>query len=335
MNRYAIGVDIGGTNIPASIVNSKGEIIYTIKKKTHAETGPDRIINRICNSINELGKYLDENFREGTLVGVGIGVPGTLDPEKGVVVNCPNLPNWEHVPIVKLISDNVNLPISIDNDANCAALAEHWIGAGKGYKNVVLITLGTGVGGGIIINDRIYHGSHGSAGELGHISIAMDGRKCACGNIGCLEAYASATATVSRARERLQYDEITSSLVDKDLSSLTTYDIFMHAEKGDKFCQDILYETGTYLGVGIAIICNIFDPDVIVIGGGFSQATKYLIPVAIQEAKRRAFSSIIDNVVITKTKFVNRSGHIGAAKLAFDAIASKGSFLSSLLKLHQ
>ncbi len=306
MKNYAIGIDIGGTNIPASIIDENGTVIHTIDKKTMAEGGPDAVINRIVESITDLLKYFDGNIKDAKIIGVGLGAPGALDHQKGLVIASPNLPKWKNVPLVEKIKQQVKMPIFIDNDANCAAIGEHWIGAASGTRNSILITLGTGVGGGIIINNKIYRGSHGTAGELGHITIIANGNKCACGNFGCLEAYASASATALRGKELLKR------------SDLTAYDIYKQAEQGDALSRDILIESGTYLGIGIATFANIFDPDMIIIGGGFAGAEKYLIPAAIKEAYKRSFKSIMDNVKITTAKLGNHAGIIGAAKLAFE-----------------
>jgi glucokinase len=318
MKKYAIGIDIGGTNVPAAIIDESGEIIHVINKKTMAEGGPDAVIKRITDSITDLVKYFDDNIKTGKIIGIGIGAPGTLDHKKGQIITSPNLPQWRNIPLVERISKEVNMPVFIDNDANCAAIGEHWIGAANGAENAVLVTLGTGVGGGIIINNKIYRGSHGTAGELGHITIFAKGTKCACGNFGCLEAYASANATAARAKERLKREDMASSLQTKKLSEINAYEIYVHAEQGDRFAQDILKESGSYLGIGIATFANIFDPDVIIIGGGFAGAEKYLIPAAIDEAYKRSFKSVMDNIKITTAKLGNNAGIIGAAKLAFD-----------------
>lgn len=316
--KYAIGVDIGGTNVPASIVDGSGKIIHTIDKKTLAEGGPDAVISRITSSIKDLVTYFKSTIRDGEIIGVGIGAPGTLDHKKGQITTSPNLPQLRNIPIVELINKEVKLPVYLDNDANCAVIAEHWIGAAKGCENVVLMTLGTGIGGGIIINNKIYRGSHGTAGEIGHMTIFVKGNKCACGNFGCLEAYASANATVNRAKEKLKREDVASTLQTKKLSDITAHEIFLHAEQGDRFAQSILIESGNYLGVGIAAIANIFDPDMIIIGGGFSDAEKYLIPAAIDEAYKRSFKSVMDNIKVTRAKLGNTAGVIGAARLAFE-----------------
>jgi len=315
---YAIGVDIGGTNMPSSLVDNTGKVVYAIEKKTLPEQGPEALVLRISESIKELLTYFKGTLKKETILGIGLGVPGLLDGKKGEIVTCPNLHGWKNVPIVNLVKQKIKLPVLMDNDANCAAIGEHWVGAGKGAKNSILLTLGSGVGGGIIIDNKIYRGSHGVAGELGHITIVAEGILCGCGNYGCLESYASANATAKRAKERLRNENVISTLREKDINQITAQDIFLHAESGDVFSSNILFESGKYLGVGIAVFANIFDPDVIIIGGGLSAAEKYLLPTAIDEADRRTFKHIMNKMKIKKAKLGNNSGMIGAAKLIFD-----------------
>jgi len=217
------------------------------------------------------------------------------------------------MPIVKDVTAKTKLPVFIDNDANCATIGEHWIGAAKGCANAILLTLGTGIGGGIIIDNKIYRGSHGTAGEIGHMTIFPNGNKCGCGNSGCFEAYASANAAVTRAKEILKRQDTGSVLRGK--KEITAHDIFLSAESGDSFSKSVLIESGRYLGIGIANLANIFDPDMIIIGGGFASAEKYLIPAAIDEAYKRSFKSVMDKIKITKAKLGNDAGIIGAAKL--------------------
>ncbi|MCX6112212.1 MAG: ROK family protein [Proteobacteria bacterium] len=315
--QYAIGVDIGGTNMPCSLVDDKGKILRTIEKKTLPEQGADSLALRISESVKELLTYFKGRLKKGTILGVGLGVPGILDHKRGEIVTCPNLPGWKNVPIIKLIKQKLKMPVLMDNDANCAVIGEHWIGAAKGTKNAILLTLGSGVGGGIIIDNKIYRGSHGVAGELGHITIVAEGALCGCGNHGCLEAYASANAAARTAKERLRKEEVISTLREKDINKITAHDIFLHAEAGDIFSKNILFESGKYLGMGIATFANIFDPDIIIIGGGFSDAEKYLLPAAIDEAYKRAFKHVMDKMKIKKAKLGNNAGMIGAARLFF------------------
>ncbi|MEI6092100.1 MAG: ROK family protein [bacterium] len=315
--KYAIGIDIGGTNMPCSLVDEFGNIIKTIEKRTMPEQGPDAVVDKIVESVEQIIQFFKKNINNGTILGVGLGTPGVLDLKNGKIITGPNLDSWKNVPIVKLIEEKIHLPIRMDNDANCAAIGEHWVGAAKGAQNAILMTLGSGLGGGIIIDNSIYRGSHGTAGEIGHISIVPDGERCACGNLGCLEAYSSANATVIRALKQLKKKETNSTLKENNISKITAHDIFLNAEAGDLFSKNILEESGRYLGIGIATIASIFDPDIIIIGGGFSSAHKYLFPSAIEEAYKRSFKHVMDNIKIVRAKLGNDAGIVGAAKLLF------------------
>lgn len=297
--KYAIGVDIGGTNIPASLVDEKGRIIQTVEKKTDAHDGPEAVTDRITDSIKELMSKTNT-----AIMGIGLGVPGALDLDNGVIETSPNLKDWKKVPILKMLKQKTKLDIYMDNDANCAAIAEHWIGGARGSKNAIVMTLGTGVGGGIIINDKIFRGSHGTAGEIGHITIERNGRACACGNLGCLESYASATGAILTAKEL-------------GLQVNTAHDIFLKAEAGDRTAIESLKESGKHLGIGIACLANIFDPDVIIIGGGFASAEKYLFPAAKEEAYKRALKTVMDKIEIKRAELSNNAGVVGAARLVF------------------
>ena len=298
--KYAIGIDIGGTNIPVSLINDAGKIIHTIEKKTDSHDGPSAVVDMIAGAVNELSKLTNGE----KIIGIGLGAPGALDLNNGIILTSPNLQNWKNVPLLKMLKEKVSMAIYMDNDANCAAIGEHWIGGARGAKNAVMITLGTGVGGGIIIDGKIFRGSHGTAGEIGHITIERNGRPCGCGNLGCLEAYASATGAVKTAKE---YGK----------ENVTAYEIFVSAENGDEVSKKILNESGKYLGIGIATFVNIFDPDVVIIGGGFASAEKYLLPAAIEEAYKRSFKTIMDKVKIKKAELGNQAGVIGAARSVF------------------
>lgn len=316
MKKYSVGIDIGGTNIPSAIIDDNGKVIYSIHKEISGANNAEVVIKKITDSINALLDYFDNNIKGGKIMGVGLGVPGALDHKNGRIIVSPNLPFFKDYPIVERISKELKLPVFIDNDANCATIGEHWIGSAQGSDNVIFLTLGTGVGGGIIINKKIYTGSHGIAGELGHITIVDKGRKCACGNFGCLEAYASANSTVARALEQLQKTSVKSTLKKLKPNEITAHTIFINAENGDEFSENILKESGMYLGIGIASFANIFDPDAIIIGGGFAKAEKYLIPSAIEEAHKRCLTGSIEKIKISRASLENDAGVIGAGRLA-------------------
>lgn len=317
---YVLGVDLGGINTPVSLISEEGKFIQTFRRHSAFDTTPKKTISGIISSCEKLIEYFNENLKNSKLLGIGISSPGLVSPEKGIILSSPNMPHWMNIPIKEQIGPKLNLPIFIDNDANCSIVAEHWLGVAQGLKNVLMLTLGTGVGGSIIIDGKIYRGSNQTAGELGHITISSKGPKCSCGNYGCLESFAAVNPTLNRAKEKLKREEISSSLNNYKLSDLTIYDIYINAEKGDIFSQRILNESGTYLGIGIGSLCNIFNPDMVIIGGRFSRATKYLIPAASSEAFKRAFRENIDKCKIVKAKLGNRASRIGVAKIIFDSL---------------
>jgi glucokinase len=247
-------------------------------------------------------------------LGVGVGAPGPLDRERGVVLLTPNL-GWRDVALRDRISEGTGLPASLDNDANCATYGEWWIGAARGAKNVVGMTIGTGIGGGLILDGHLYHGSSDVAGEIGHTTIDQNGRRCGCGNYGCLEAYASGPAIAERAREALTYDAVSilPSLVDGDLSKITAQTVYEAASHGDTIARDVVRDTARYLGTGIANLLNIFNPDVVVIAGGVTQAGDALFEPLRVEVRKRAFKPAVDGCRIVPGELPGTAGVVGAA----------------------
>jgi glucokinase len=323
INNFVISVDLGGINTPVSLINSNGSIIRTIRRHSALNNTPKKTISGIINSCEKLIEYFNENYSKSKILGIGISSPGLVSFEKGIILSSPNMPHWMNIPIRDLIAAKISLPIFIDNDANCSLLAEHCLGIAKNYANAVLLTLGTGIGGAILIDNKIYRGSTQTGAEFGHMTISSKGPKCSCGNYGCLEAFAAVNPTLNRAKEKLKREELSTSLNNIKLSDLSIYDIYINAEKGDIFSQKILNESGTYLGIGIASLCNIFNPELVIIGGRFSRATKYLIPAASSEAFKRSFKENIDNCKIVKAKLGNRAARIGIAKMIFDNFNKK------------
>ncbi len=237
--KYAIGVDLGGTTIKLGIVTNTGRLIKKISVRTEAEKGPKKVIGNIISGINELNaksKYKIE--------GIGIGCPGVVTPGKGIVENPPNLPGWEKVNIGKIIHQEFKRPVLVDNDANAAAIGELTFGSGKNYKSFIMITLGTGVGGGIVINKKIYHGDFGAAGEIGHISIDFNGPKCNCGSYGCIEAYAGNMYLRERVRIELRKHPESKiwKLINNDLSKISPRNVQLAAETGDAFAKSVIDE---------------------------------------------------------------------------------------------
>lgn len=314
--RYIIGVDLGGTNIAAGAMPTDGTREIAMRMtSTLAENGAFGVVDRIVQMVEEvIAQTISETgaVREDFL-GVGIGSPGPLDRERGIVIVTPNL-GWRDFPLRDEIAKRVNLKATLDNDANCATLGEWWAGAAKGGRNVVGLTIGTGIGGGLILDGKLYHGASDAAGEIGHTTIESNGRRCKCGNYGCLEAYTSGPAIAERAREAIAADEgsILLELADGDLTSITAQTVYEASKRGDEIARDVVRDTAHFLGVGISNLINIFNPDTVVIAGGVTQAGEALFDPLRAEVKRRAFKPAVDACKIVPGALPLSAGVVGA-----------------------
>jgi glucokinase len=312
--KYAIGVDLGGTSIKLGIVTNSGKLIKKITVRTEAEKGPKNVIRNIVSGINELtadGKQ--------KISGIGIGCPGVVTPGKGIVENPPNLPGWNKVNIGNIISQEFRKSVFVDNDANAAAIGELTLGSGKKYNSFIMITLGTGVGGGIVINKKIYHGDFGAAGEIGHISIDCNGPKCNCGSYGCIEAYAGNLYLRERVRTELKKHPESKmwKLINNDLSKVSPRNVQDAAETGDKFAKSVIDELGFQLGSAFASLCNVLDISVFIIGGGIAGFGKPLFDAIRKTISRRVMSPIRPRVRVLPAKLKNDAGIKGASALVF------------------
>lgn len=314
--RFIIGVDLGGTNIVVGAMTADGgtqHAMHTVP--TRAELGADAVVERIVQLAERViaETMATAGVPRSAFLGVGIGSPGPLDREKGLVIFTPNL-GWRNFPLRDRVADGLRLTATLDNDANCATLGEWWIGAARGARHVVGLTIGTGIGGGLILDGRLYHGVSDVAGELGHITVDSTGRKCGCGNYGCLEAYASGPAIAQRAREALQGGEVSimPALVDGDLSRITAVTVFDASHRGDGLAGHVVRDTAKYLGIGVANFLNIFNPEVVVIAGGVTQAGEALFEPLRAEVRRRAFASAVDACRIVPGALQGNAGVAGA-----------------------
>jgi glucokinase len=246
-------------------------------------------------------------------LGVGVGAPGPLDRERGVVIVAPNL-GWREFPLRDAIGKRVGLPVTLDNDANCATLGEWWVGAAKGGRNVVGLTIGTGIGGGLILDGKLYHGSSDVAGEIGHTTIDSTGRRCKCGNYGCLEAYTSGPAIAERAREALAGDSnsMLPGMVQGRLERITAQTVYDASRLGDMIAREVVRDTARFLGAGIANLLNIFNPDVVVVAGGVTAAGDALFEPLRAEVRRRAFKPAVDACRIVAGTLPGTAGVVGA-----------------------
>jgi glucokinase len=309
--RYIVGIDVGGTNVVVGTVAEDGsELLGLVAEPTFAEQGPDAVVERIV----KLAKASLAAAKGKTIAGVGIGSPGPLDTKRGVVLLTPNL-GWTDMPLRERIASGLHLPAALDNDANCAVFGEWWRGAARGADHVVGLTIGTGIGGGIVLHGEIYHGASDIAGEIGHMTIDLNGRLCKCGNYGCLEAYASGPAIAARAVEGIQSGADTSlpRYVDGDLRKVTAQVVYEAANDGDGFALEVVTDTAKFLGAGVANIINIFNPQVVVICGGVTLAGDKLFVPLRSEVKRRAFKPAVSVCRIVPGELTGTAGVYGAA----------------------
>jgi glucokinase len=309
--RYVVGIDVGGTNLVVGTVAEDGsEMLGLVSEPTFSDQGPDAVVGRIV----KLARASMAAAKGKEIAGIGIGSPGPLDTRTGVVLLTPNL-GWTNMPLRDRVADAVGLPATLDNDANCAIFGEWWRGAARGVRHVVGLTIGTGIGGGIVLDGAIYHGASDVAGEIGHMTIDPSGRLCKCGNYGCLEAYASGPAIASRALEGIVagYDTALPKYVNGDLSKITAQVVYEAAHDGDEFALEVVRETAKLLGAGVANIVNIFNPDVVVICGGVTLAGAKLFVPLKSEVRRRAFKPAVDVCRIVPGELTGTAGVYGAA----------------------
>ena len=315
-DRWVLGVDIGGTTTGVGAVPFEGGTAHALRSfDTRSERGGDAAVADIARVASEVMREVTASSDDDVeFVGVGIGCPGPLDLAEGIIIDTPNL-GWDGYPVRARIQESLELPATLDNDANCATYGEWWQGAGTGVSSLVGVTLGTGIGGGFIENGRILHGASGGAGEVGHMTINFNGRRCACGNYGCLEAYASGPNIAARAREGLEAGErsILPELVDGELERITAATVYAAIVQGDAYAREVMTETARILGTGMANLVNIFNPERIVMVGGVTRAGEYLFGPLRSEVRRRAFRSSADACTIVPGALPDTAGVIGAA----------------------
>jgi len=312
-----LAIDIGGTKIIAAIISSKGKIVAKEYHPTLAGEGVQAIIGWLFLAIDNLLKK--NNIDPSQLHSISIAAAGAIDFDRGVVTSSPNLPGWHNVPLRDIVSRKYKVNTFLINDANAAALGEHEFGAGRGVNNLILLTVGTGIGGGIIINGRLYSGPSGSAGEIGHMTIDVNGPRCSCGNIGCLEMLASGTAIAREAIRRISQGEDSSltHLVKGKIENITAEKVEAAARGGDSLASEVISQAATYLGVGMVNLVNIFNPEMIIVGGGVAKMGELLLEPARQVVKGRAFPLLAQAVRIVSAQLGEDAGVLGAAAFAY------------------
>ncbi len=318
--KYVIGVDLGGTKILAAAVSESGEIVGRAKKKTHADRPAEEILERlvaVCREAVEESKLTMDQ-----ICGVGIGSPGPLDPVKGMVIETPNL-NLTKAPITDYVNRALGVPAFLDNDVNVGIFGEFVYGAGKGCRHLLGIFLGTGIGGGIIIDGKLLHGYSYNAGELGHIKVRAFGARCGCGDQGCLEAYASKTAMIKKFQKAVKKGKTTilTELIENKWDRLTSRVFRQAFDAKDKLVITELERAAKLTGVAVGSLLNILSPDKVVIGGGLMEALdKELLPIIQKYAKKNCFSMISKGVEIVPAALGDDAGILGAAAITWKRI---------------
>ncbi len=308
-----IAVDIGGTKMLTALFGADGKVLGKNVHPTMAGEGVNTVVDRLVAAIKEVAEQNKTLLAD--VGGIGIACAGGIDTANGIVVTpSPHLPDWRGLHLAEIIKKKTGVMTFIINDASAAALGEQRYGAGKGIQNLVLLTLGTGIGGGLIIDGKLYLGTHGGAGELGHITVEAHGPKCGCGNTGCLEMLASGTAIVNDAIGRIRRGE-KSSLTGENI---TAEIVGTAAENGDKLAKDVIAQAAFYLGVGIVNVANIFNPEMIVIGGGMAALGEMIIAPGRKMVEERAFSINSKGIKIVRAELGNDAGAYGAAAYVGD-----------------
>ncbi|MGK7345490.1 MAG: ROK family protein [Candidatus Nitrospinota bacterium M3_3B_026] len=313
---YVIGVDLGGTNVRAAAVSPEGAILSRAKLGSRASEGYGKVLDRVAETAR---KVMDEMGMKPAAVGVGSA--GAIDFDRGVVTRSPNFPDWRDTPLLRDLEDRLGAPVRLENDANAAAIGEGWKGAAVDWDDFLAFTLGTGVGGGLVLGNKIWHGTEGMAGEVGHIPIRPGGRLCGCGARGCLEAYASASGVAHSARERFnepgaarlrEMTEGRAEMVDAAL-------VAKGAMEGDELMLGLLAEAGEYLGRAMAAVALILDVSRFVIGGGMSEALPLMESAMRRAALASAYTLDDEKLMIRKAALGDDAGILGAAKVAMES----------------
>lgn len=311
-----LGIDLGGSKILTAIVNPRGEILSSDESITPATKGRETVIQSILDSTHRVLKKASVAISE--ICAIGVGAAGISNPEIGILFTSPNLPGLRNVPLRDIMQERLGKKTFLINDANAAALGEFYFGAARGVRNFIYITLSTGIGGGIVIDGKIYTGAIGAAGEVGHMTIDDNGPICNCGNRGCWETLASGTALAREAKHRIKEGIRTSILkyADDDIEKVTAQVVHNAAKQGDSLAKELIAQTGYYVGVGLVNLINILSPELIVIGGGLSNIGDMLLKPAFKTARERAYKEVFQAVRFASAELGRNSGVLGAAAFA-------------------
>lgn len=309
-----LAIDIGGTKLAAGIVEADGRILFRGEVPTVAAEGPERVLDRTAQLTRDLlGKA---GLPAAAIHRIGIGCAGPVDRQAGLILNPPNLPGWVRVPLVEFFEKTLGRPAVLENDANAAALGEYCYGAGRGTESLVYLTISTGIGGGIILGGKIWHGLKDGAGEVGHMTLVPDGPACGCGNRGCLEALASGPSIARRAREALVTGRVSGL---REIPDTTAADVVRLARAGDPVAMEVWDATVKYLGLGVAAIVTILAPERVVLGGGVTAAGDFLFESLRREVRQRVRLVAVESIPILPAALGRNVGILGAAAVALQA----------------
>lgn len=313
MKKYRIGVDVGGTNVKLALVDLNGKIVYSNTTPTRADLGYEHSITNIQNAIEELMK--ETNSNKDSIEAIGFGFPGQIDYQAGVVRLLPNMPGWVEVPVAKIMEEKFGITTKLDNDVRVATLGELKYGAGKGCQNLVCITVGTGIGSGLVFNGKLIRGAKNAAGEIGHIKLTMgDGPICGCGDYGCFEAYASGPSIVAEAKEYIKGGK-SSKFKELATEELSPYIVAQAALQGDAVAKRIFTKMGEIIGLGLTSVINLLNPERVIIGGGVADAGDILFNPVKETIAKRAMPIQASSVEIVPALLGNTAGVIGASLL--------------------
>ncbi|MHB8278469.1 MAG: ROK family transcriptional regulator [Candidatus Humimicrobiaceae bacterium] len=323
---YIVGIDVGGTNTRGILTDLSGNLIHYLKIKTKAREGKDAVLARVISVVNEL-ITLAKIPRE-KLFGIGMSISGIINSYEGISIFCPNIPGWENFPIKQIMEKEFNIPVCIDDSVRCAAVAEKRFGIAKDHDNFIFISIGKGIGMGAFIDGKIYRGSMGLAGELGHITVSEDGPLCNCGNKGCLEAIASGPGILKRAQEGIKNGIVTSisKEINNNFEKLSVEIISRAANEGDKFAYYLINRTGEYIGIAIAAALNLFGSDLVVLWGGILECGDIILDAIKRTVKMRALEFISKRVRIEKTSIGDNIAALGAAQTFIDMLYSESDY---------
>ncbi len=316
MNKeIVLSMDLGGTNLRMAAIDSSGDILYRSEHRTPQAEHAREILLLIIESANEC---LAAVKSQGIVLAIAAAVPATVNVEQGIILQAPNVPALNDFEICAALTNKLNIPCFLENDANAAAVGENWLGASKGFRNSIHVTLGTGVGGGIIIDGKILRGIDGTAGEIGHICVEPFGAPCGCGSHGCVEQYSSATAIV-----RLT-NELSGKFPDSDLLKnklLSALEVYQAGQTGDELALEVFRQQGFYLGIALAGLVNVLNPEIIVIGGGAAAGWDLFAPSLVEQIKGRAYREPAKRAKIVRARLGDDAGILGAARMAFENIS--------------